>query len=141
MRTVTHSFLQSRWLWLLARVLLAVVFVSSGLAKLIDFQGGIAEMQHAGLSPAWLFNIATIVTLLGGSALLLADKALWLGAGILAFFLILSIIIVHHFWMLPAERAMPALYIALEHMSVIGGLLAASIASHQRKIYANAIQG
>ncbi|MCH1924200.1 DoxX family protein [Shewanella sp. C32] len=127
------SLLTNYWFWLLARVLLSVVFLSSGLAKLLDFQGGMNEMQQAGLSPTWLFNVLTIVTLLTGSVLLLLDRAIWLGAAILIAFLLLSIVIVHHFWSLPEAQAMTSLYVALEHMSVIGGLMAASIASQLRK--------
>lgn len=128
------AFLKNGWTWLAARIFLSVVFFSSGLAKLLDFQGGMSEMQQAGLEPEWLFNLATIVTLLGGSVLLLIDKAVWLAAGILSGFLLLSIIIVHHFWSLPQAQMMPSLYVALEHLSVIGGLLAASIASRFRVI-------
>ncbi|ABE31808.1 doxX-like family protein [Paraburkholderia xenovorans LB400] len=133
MRNIVDSILGSRWLWLVARVLLAVVFLSSGLAKLIDFEGGLAEMRGAGLSPEGLFNIATIVTMLGGSALLLLDRLLWVGAGALGFFLFLTIVVVHRFWALPEAEAMPALYVALEHISLIGGLIAASIAGHLHK--------
>lgn len=135
MRNTIDSLLMSRWLWLVARILLTTVFLSSGLAKLIDFEGGMADMRGAGLSPEWLFNIMTIIILLGGSILLLLDRVLWLGAGALAVFLFLTIIIVYHFWALPEDKAMAALYIALEHMSVIGGLIAVSIASELRKRY------
>ena len=133
MRSFVETVLDSRWLWLASRILLAVVFLSSGLAKLLDFQGGMAEMGAAGLTPEWLFNIATIVTLLGGAALLLLDRAVWLAAGVLTIFLLLTIVVVHHFWALPKEQAMPSLYVAMEHLSVIGGLMAAAIASHVRR--------
>ncbi|WP_225782991.1 DoxX family protein [Xenophilus sp. Marseille-Q4582] len=134
MQDLIGKTLDSRWLWLVARILLAVVFLSSGLAKLIDFQGGLAEMRAAGLEPDWLFNIATIGVLLGGSALLLLDRALWLGAGALAVFLLLTILVVHRFWALPQPQAQAALFWALEHISLIGGLVAAAIASrlHRR---------
>lgn len=125
--------LDSNWLWLLARILLAVVFLSSGLAKLFDYSGSLAEMRAAGLHPDWLFNIATAATLLLGSALLLLDRALWLGAGALAVFLLLTIIIVHRFWALPEAQAKAAMFWALEHTSLVGGLIAAAIASHWRR--------
>lgn len=133
MRTFIDNALDSRWLWITARILLAVVFLSSGLAKLIDFQGGLAEMRAAGLEPDWLFNIATIVVLLGGSVLLLLDRALWLGAGALALFLLLTIAVVHRFWALPEPQAKEAMFWALEHTTVVGGLIAAAIASRLRR--------
>ncbi len=133
MQVFLHTVLGSRALWLTARVLLSVVFLASGLAKLIDFQGGLAEMRAAGLEPDWLFNIATAVTLLTGAVLILLDRALWLGAGALAVFLVLTIVVVHRFWALPEPHAQQALFWALEHISLVGGLIAASIASYTRK--------
>ena len=133
MRNIVDKTLDSRWLWIGARVLLAVVFLSSGLAKLLDFQGGLAEMRAAGLEPDWLFNIATIAVLLGGSALLVLDRALWLGTGALAVFLLLTTLVVHHFWALPEAQARTAMFWALEHVSLVGGLVAAAIASRLRR--------
>ncbi|WP_286012369.1 DoxX family protein [Achromobacter sp. Marseille-Q4962] len=125
--------LDSRWLWVTARILLAVVFLSSGLAKLIDFQGGRAEMRAAGLQPEWFFNAATATVLIAGAALIMLDRALWLGAAVLATFLLLTVPIVHRFWALENAQATQALYWALEHTSLIGGLMAAAIASRFRK--------
>ena len=126
--------LQSSWLWFIARLCLAVVFIASGAAKLIDFQGGVAEMRGAGLEPARLFNIAVAALMLAGSILILADRAVWLAAAALAVFLALTIFIVHAVWRLPEPQARLALFFALEHVSVIGGLFAAAIASHYRAL-------
>ncbi|WP_304952543.1 DoxX family protein [Xenorhabdus sp. PB62.4] len=76
-----------------------VIFISSGLAKLIDFGGGLAEMRAAGLYPDWFFNIASAIVLLSGSLLILFDCFVWLGAGMLSVFLFLTIAIVHTFWL------------------------------------------
>lgn len=133
MRGMIGSLLESRGLWLTARVLVVVVFAASGLAKLIDFDGGVAEMRAAGLEPAALFNVAVASTLLAGSVLVLLDKALWLGAGALATFLVLTIVLVHTFWNLPEPQAQYALFFALEHTTVVGGLMALAIASHLRR--------
>lgn len=134
MQSFIHTILGSDTLWLIARILLSVVFLASGLAKLIDFQGGRAEMRTAGLKPDWLFNIATVMTLLASAVLILLDRALWLGAGALAVFLVLTIVVVHRFWVLPKQQAQHAMYLALEHTSLIGGLIAASIVSHYRVV-------
>lgn len=134
MQRFIDDILDSGWLWHLSRALLAVVFVAGGLAKVIDFDGGLAEMRAAGLEPAVLFNIATAATLLGGALLILVNRAVWLGAGMLSVFLVLTIVVVHTFWALPEPQARYALFFALEHISVIGGLIAVSIASRQRAL-------
>lgn len=125
-----QRMLESKTLWLIARLLLCVVFVSSGLAKLIDFNCGVAEMAQAGLEPAAFYNVVVALTLLGGSVLLLTGHFVWLGAGVLGVFLFLTILVVHRFWALPEQQAKIALFWALEHISVIGGLMAAAIAGH-----------
>lgn len=126
------TLLESAILWFLARLALVVVFVSSGLAKLIDFEGGLREMRGAGLEPAVFFNVATITVLLGGSLLVLMDRAAWLGAAVLSGFLLLTILIVHTFWNQSGGQAQVSLFFALEHVSVVGGLMAIAIASHRK---------
>lgn len=140
MRQLVETTLESQWLWTLARVCLTVVFVASGLAKLFDFEASLAEMRAAGLEPAVFFNIATAITLLLASALILLDRAVWLGAGALSVFLILTILIVHTFWNKSGTEAQLALYFALEHISVIGGLIVAAIASHLRQRNTQAVR-
>ena len=110
----------------LARVLLTTPFWASGLAKLLDFAGGVGEMQHFGLGPAWLFNVLTIIVQLGGSALIIANRWTWLGAGALGVFTFLTIFIVHHFWLLEDESAVHALHTATEHVGMIGALILVS---------------
>ncbi|MBH1444125.1 DoxX family protein [Stenotrophomonas hibiscicola] len=126
------TLLDSRVLWFLARLLLAVVFLSSGLAKLLAWDNSVAEMQAAGLQPPVLFNLASAVVLLGGVLCLLLDRLLWLGSGALAVFMLLTIAVVHTFWTKHGAEQQLALFFALEHLSVVGGLICAAIASHAR---------
>lgn len=133
MHPVLSTLLSSRVLWFIARLLLAVVFLSSGLAKVLAWDSSLLEMQAAGLQPPWLFNLLTAIVLLGGATCLLLDRALWLGAGALATFLLLTIVIVHTFWNKQGPAQQLALFFALEHLSVIGGLACAAIASHARR--------
>ncbi|GGD92924.1 hypothetical protein GCM10011390_09580 [Aureimonas endophytica] len=121
------------WFAVLARIVLTFAFWGSGLSKLLDFPGGVAEMAAYGLQPAVLFNIACIVTLLGGSALVILDRAAWLGLGALAVFTVLTLPIVHHFWSMTGEEAMIHFFFATEHVSLIGGLMVAAILSRGRQ--------
>ncbi|ENV14965.1 DoxX family protein [Acinetobacter guillouiae] len=125
--------LESQWLWAISRFCLALLFLSSGLSKILAVETGFLEMQAAGLEPAWLFNYASALILLVGAYCILFERHMWFGTLILSVFLALTIVIVHHFWNMTGIQANIAFYFALEHISVIGGLLALTIASHFRQ--------
>lgn len=112
----------------IARVLLTFPFWGSGLAKLIDFQGGVAEMAHFGFAPPVAFNVATIIVQLGGSLLIILNRCAWLGAGALGIFTALTIPLVHHFWSMTEEPFRTiAFHTATEHVGMIGALIVVSI--------------
>jgi transmembrane protein len=120
---------------LAARILLTFPFWGSGLAKLIDFQGGVAEMAMFGLNPPAAFNVAVLLTQLVGSALIIANRWTWLGAGALGVFTALTIPVVHHFWRLDGERAIVAFHTATEHVGMIGALvLVAALSERMRRV-------
>ena len=120
---------------LAARILLTFPFWGSGLAKLIDFQGGVAEMAMFGLNPPAAFNVAVLLTQLVGSALVIANRWTWLGAGALGVFTALTIPVVHHFWRLDGERAIVAFHTATEHVGMIGALvLVAALSERMRRV-------
>lgn len=113
-----------------ARVLVTLPFWTSGLAKLINFEDGVAEMAHAGLQPAIAFNLATIATQLIGSVLIVLNRGAWLGAAALSLFTGLTILLVHHFWAIAEEPFRTiALHVAIEHVGMIGGLMLATVLS------------
>ncbi len=123
MPTLIETLVGSRWFGVVARTVLTSMFWASGLAKLIDFNGGVAEMAHFGLEPAAVFNIAVIVTQLGGSALIIANRWTWLGAGALAVFTALTIPIAHNFWEMQEPMKTLEFYVVMEHITVIGALM------------------
>lgn len=118
---------------LLARIALTFPFWGSGLSKLINFPAGVAEMALFGLRPSWLVNCLVIVVQLGGSLLIVANRRAWAGTGALAIFTLMTISIAHDFWNLTGHAAQMEFYIAVEHISVIGGLMLAAILSRQSK--------
>jgi transmembrane protein len=111
------------WFGYLARIVLTFSFWGSGLSKLIDFQAGAAEMAHVGLEPAAAFNIAVIITQIGGSLLIIMNRWTWLGAGALAVFTLLTIPIAHDFWTMEEPFRTMEFHVAMEHITVIGGLM------------------
>lgn len=123
MPSLIETLVASRWFGFVARTVLTSMFWLSGLAKLIDFNGGVAEMAHFGLQPAALFNGSVIVTQLGGSALIIANRWTWLGAGALAVFTALTIPIAHTFWTMQEPMKTLEFYVVMEHITVIGALM------------------
>jgi len=121
------TVLSSRATEIVARILLTFPFWGSGLAKLLDFSGGMAEMRQFGLEPAWLYNALTVLVQLGGSALIITKRWTWFGAGALGVFTFLTIPIVHAFWRLSGEHAIVAFHTATEHVGMIGALILVSI--------------
>ncbi|HTO34274.1 MAG TPA: DoxX family protein [Pararhizobium sp.] len=117
------TLVNSRAFGYLARTILTYMFWASGLAKLIDFNAGVAEMAFFGLEPAPLFNIAVAVTQLGGSALIIANRWTWLGAGALGIFTALTIPIAHTFWTMQEPMKTLEFYVVMEHITVIGALM------------------
>lgn len=114
-----------------ARFLLVVPFLASGLAKLIDFSGGVAEMGQLGFNPPVAFNIAVVAVQLVGSVLVIVNRWTWLGAGMLGVFTALTIPLVYRFWSMEGEHAMMSMLVALEHVGILGGLVLVSILSSQ----------
>lgn len=127
------ALLESPAFTIAGRVLLTLPFWSSGIAKLLDIDGALAEAAHFGLEPAWVTVIATLIVQLGGSAALITGRLAWVGAGALGVFTVLATLIAHPFWTLadPIARFHER-NIFLEHGGLVGGLILAAILAHRK---------
>ncbi|TCL67165.1 DoxX family protein [Rhizobium sp. BK251] len=130
-----ENLLASRAYGIVARVILTFVFWSSGLAKLIDFGGAVAEMERFGVTPAVPMAVAVIMVQLGGSALVISGRFVWLGAGALGVFTALTIPIAHAFWTMTGEMAFLEMMFVFEHVTVIGGLMVVAILSERYRAH------
>ena len=130
-----YRLLESPRLYLLARILLTLTFWLSGITKLFDFGGAMAETAAPGLPAPALFAVLTILVQLIGSALVIyGGNLVWLGAGALGVFTAATIVLAHPFWATEGAAAKLNLTIAAEHVSVIGGLVVASILARRQHI-------
>ena len=120
--------------WFVARLVLTFVFWGAGIGHLVDFKASVAEMKAHGLEPAAVMNILLVVTLLLGSLLILLDRWLWLGCGILSGFLVVAIVIAHPFWTMAEPERTIHFRVAVEHISLIGGFMALAIAGRLREL-------
>ncbi len=93
-----HAVLGWPGTWLIARFALVATFLISGLAKVANFSGGVAEMEEAGLPIPAVMTVLSIFVELTGSVLVLIGRWVWLGAGMLAVFTALGAVTAHAFW-------------------------------------------
>jgi putative oxidoreductase len=107
---------------LIGRILIALLFIPSGLAKLAGFSGTMAYVASAGLPPALGAIIAILVEVVLGAALLVGWQARWV-ALIMALFTVGSAIFFHNFWAAPPDQQLMQNIHFFKNMAIAGGLL------------------
>ena len=115
---VIVRFLDNPAILLIARICVTLPFIVSGLSKLYDWHAGESEMLRSGLHPAWVFALAVTATQLAGSILIVANRGLWIGAGVLGVFTVLTTFIAHRFWELSGDARTTQLNSFLEHWTM-----------------------
>lgn len=137
MPSFIEALLLSRWFIVFARIVLTTVFWTAGIAGIVDFPMKVAEMRNHGLEPAEFVAVMVTALQLGAPILIILNRWTWLATGALGVFLALTIPIAHAFWRVPEEQRMPELFIVLEHISLIGGLMvAAALGARTQKVAA-----
>jgi len=115
-----HSL--SKPLTLIARILLAAIFISAGFSKLFGFDGTVAYIASKGLpAPVVLAALTTALEILGGIAIVIGFKARIAGL-LLGGFTILAAFIFHSFWAVPADQAYIQNIMFMKNLSMAGGL-------------------
>jgi uncharacterized membrane protein YphA (DoxX/SURF4 family) len=119
------------WPWLLpvSRIALISAFLIGGIQKLVDFPAAVAEQAHFGLQPAWLWAAAAIVVELGGSALVIVRRWVWLGAGGLGVLTAVAMLTANDFWAKTGHDRFIAMNDFFEHLGLIAGLVLVSVLS------------
>jgi len=124
---IINAVLEWRGLRPVARAALVSAFVVGGVAKLSDFQGAILEQAHFGLHPGWLWAALAVIVELGGSALVIAGRAVWLGAGALGALTFVAMLVANDFWDVSGHARFVAFNGFFEHLGLIAGLVLAAL--------------
>jgi len=113
---------------IILKIVFTTLFWSAGIFGVFNYSEVVKEVQAVHLPFPFLLAAATIATQLGGSALIItnAGNLAWLGAVALAVFTLLTIPFGHAFWTFTEPQRTAELHIALEHITVAGGLLLAA---------------
>ncbi|HMA48837.1 MAG TPA: DoxX family protein [Magnetospirillaceae bacterium] len=118
---------------LATRICVTLPFLVGGLVKLADWQGGIEEMHALGLEPAWAVNLATLLTELVGSALVILNRKTWLGAGALGIFTVLTTFLAHRFWDFQGAERMREFNSFLEHATIAAAFILVTVLSFRTR--------
>lgn len=108
---------------LVARILMALIFLESGASKLTGWSATAAMMQAQGLSYVPLLLAGAIVVELGGGLMLLFGFKARLAALLLFLYLIPTTPLFHAFWRADAAQAMLQRIEFLKNLAIMGGLL------------------
>lgn len=107
---------------IVARVLLALMFVVSGFSKLGDIDGTAGYIARGGLPFATVLAIIVgLLELFGGLAIMAGFKARW-AALALGIFTIAASLLFHKFWAVPAEQQMVQQLMFMKNLAVAGGM-------------------
>ena len=103
---------------LVGRILLALIFLKSGIGKIGGFAGTAGYMASKGLPMVEVLLAITIVIELAASAMIIAGFKARLGATALLLWMIPVTVIFHNFWAVPGEINM-----FMKNLAIMGGLL------------------
>jgi putative oxidoreductase len=107
---------------LVGRVLLALIFVTSGYGKLAGIEGTAGYIASAGLPwPTALAGAAGLFELVAGLALVVGFKARWAAFALGAFTLVASLLF-HAYWAVPAEQQFVQQLMFMKNLAIAGGL-------------------
>ena len=108
---------------LVARLLLALMFVCAGIDKLTGLEGTAGYIASVGLpAPQVLALGAGVLEVAAGVLLIVGWQARWAALALAAFTLVATFIF-HRYWSLPADQQMMQQLMFMKNLSIIGGLL------------------
>ena len=107
----------------IARVLLALMFVLAGIGKLGGLEGTAGYIASKGLPMPMVLAVAVgVLELVAGVLLIIGWQARW-AALALAVFTVVASVLFHNYWAMPAEQQMMQQLMFMKNLAVTGGLL------------------
>lgn len=110
----------------IGRVLLASLFVISGIFKIIGFSGTVGYFTSLGLPLPTVAVLVTILVEVGGGLLLLTGRGVKPVSLVIALFTVGATLSAHHFWTMEGAAAQAQLTQFLKNVALIGALLLVS---------------
>lgn len=108
---------------LVARLLMATIFMVFGVRKVLAYAGTVAYFTKLGFPAAEVFTVIAIVIEIGGGILLIIGwKTRWV-AWLLALFTLIGMLMAHRYWEFDAAQYANQMTHFFKNVAIIGGLL------------------
>jgi len=112
---------------LAGRVLIALIFVLSGISKITGFDGTVGYIASKGLPMPQLGALAAILVEVGGGLMVIIGwRARW-AAAVMLVFTGAAAALFHNFWAVAPDQAQNAMVHFLKNVSIMGGLLTVAV--------------
>jgi putative oxidoreductase len=109
---------------LVGRILIALLFVPAGFAKLTGFAGTVGYIASVGAPLPQVGAVIAILVELGVGLMLLVGYKTRLAAIVLAVFTLVATVMFHNYWSMPVDKAFVNQLMFFKNVAVVGGLLA-----------------
>jgi putative oxidoreductase len=108
---------------LIARVLIAAVFLVFGVRSILGFAGSVGYFTKLGFpAPEAMVVLAIIIQLVGGGLLVAGWKTRW-AAWLLVAYVVIATIMAHRYWEYDAAQYVPQMTNFFKNVAIIGGLM------------------
>jgi len=119
--------------WFVARLALVSAYLIGGVTKLGDWPSAVAEQVHFGVHPPEVTAALTIVIEIVGSALILSGRLVWLGAGAMGIFTLLTAFIASPFWAMQGQARFIAINDFFEHLGLVAAFVMVAMIAGKRQ--------
>ena len=108
---------------LLARIIVSIMFITSGFGKLVGFAGTVDHIEAKGVPlPEIAAVIAILIELGGGLAVLFGWKTRWTALAFVVFLIVITPIF-HNFWTMEGAARMANNINFMKNVTILGGFL------------------
>lgn len=107
---------------LIARFLLALLFLTSGISKIANFQVISDLVTSVGIPYAGSLTALVIILEIAGSLAIIVGYQARVAAALLGFFSIIAAFLFHNYWLAPADQQYIQQLLFFKNLSIAGGL-------------------
>ena len=108
---------------LTGRILLSLIFLTSGISKIGGFAGTAGYIASKGLPMAEVLLVITILIEIGAALMIISGFKARLGAAALFLWMIPVTFLFHNFWAMPADQQMIQQIMFMKNLGLMGGML------------------